>query len=667
MFRGSLFLLIMVRSKFSNTDFNLIKIILSVLMIGACTISLVQAQTHKIDSLRKNVANAANSLQKVDALLQLCEEFQSMQIDTLFHYASQLKQMTNAETDQHQKIMADVFMNEWLARKNLFDSALRICNEDAKKINYLTNPGSYARMSMQKCYLLMRTNKRQEALSYAYHFLTESESRQDTLSQIYCKYIIGAVYRSMQQTESALQWFNQAENTGINKEFNEKKNDFGVYLQIGGMYNWRAVADSTQQDITADSGKSIYYLDQAITYSRRFENIAVLARALCMKADALEDPGHLSLADNYLKEAIHLYDQLHDTLSILNGITAMSDYYLSSGQAEKGIKACLQGIEIVKRGFNYPLAELYWTLAQCYKNAGNYKSYGETLTSLINLNNVTYKKNSEQDLAELNAKYELSKKEAFIAKQKLEILHKNIWDGFAILFILIIAAATYILFRANRARQKKALRDAEEKERKRIAADLHDNIGAYASAISAGIDEIESKGLIEDSSSVHNLKSNATEIITSLRDTIWAFNKESISLTGISDRVKTYTQKIQPAYPQVFIGVEEDIAKEKKLSPVQALHVFRIIQEALQNALRHSNSNRILIVISSNDESTAISIEDNGIGFVADAALYAGNGLNNMKSRAAESGFQLSFEKISPGGTKIALFRKNEQTKNNKN
>ena len=46
------------------------------------------------------------------------------------------------------------------------------------------------------------------------------------------------------------------------------------------------------------------------------------------KADALEDPAHIELAGQYLKEATHIYDQLHDTLSILNGITAMSDYYL---------------------------------------------------------------------------------------------------------------------------------------------------------------------------------------------------------------------------------------------------------------------------------------------------------------------------------------------------
>ena len=146
--------------------------------------------------------------------------------------------------------------------------------------------------------------------------------------------------------------------------------------------------------------------------------------------------------------------------------------------------------------------------------------------------------------------------------------------------------------------------------------------------------------------------------MASLRDTIWAFNKESITLTGISDRIKIYTQKMQPAYPQVSISIEEDIRKEKKLSPVQALHVFRIVQEALHNALQHSFCSKISITIHSNDQMTEIKVEDNGNGFDPESIHHVGNGLLNMKSRATEAGFDLVFRKIAPKGTQISLAAK---------
>jgi signal transduction histidine kinase len=166
------------------------------------------------------------------------------------------------------------------------------------------------------------------------------------------------------------------------------------------------------------------------------------------------------------------------------------------------------------------------------------------------------------------------------------------------------------------------------------------------------------KKTLHYASSINNLKNNATEIITSLRDTIWAFNKESITLTGISDRIKTYTQKIQPAYPQIPISVEENINKEKKLSPVQALHIFRIVQEALQNALRHSNSNKVIIQFFSNDQRTSISVEDIGKGFDPGKVQSSGNGLINMKTRRVESGYKILLEANIPTGTKVLIVGK---------
>ena len=197
----------------------------------------------------------------------------------------------------------------------------------------------------------MKSNRHKEALDAAYHFLQEAETREDTISQVYTKYIIGSVYRNMEQTDGALEWFYKADRTASGALYEESKNEFGIYFLIGMMYNWKADGDVKNTGRRAsDSLMAISYLDRSIAYSRKYENMAILARSLCIKADGIEDPKQMAAAGEYLKEAIHIYDQMHDTVSILNGLTSMSNYYMSIGQPEKGVAACKQGIEMIKRG-----------------------------------------------------------------------------------------------------------------------------------------------------------------------------------------------------------------------------------------------------------------------------------------------------------------------------
>jgi signal transduction histidine kinase len=129
-------------------------------------------------------------------------------------------------------------------------------------------------------------------------------------------------------------------------------------------------------------------------------------------------------------------------------------------------------------------------------------------------------------------------------------------------------------------------------------------------------------------------------------------NRQAISITGISDRLKLFIQKIKESYPNVEIRLNENITKDISLTPEQSLNLLRILQEGLNNALKHSNADVISIDINSHDD-LKISITDNGIGFIS--ANSKGYGIDNMKARAKESGFQLYFKQTQPKGTEMML------------
>ena len=195
-----------------------------------------------------------------------------------------------------------------------------------------------------------------------------------------------------------------------------------------------------------------------------------------------------------------------------------------------------------------------------------------------------------------------------------------------------------------------------QKERERISRDLHDNLGSYAAAISSNISFIKKRNNETDESVFSQLKNNSESIITELKDTIWALNKEAISFTAIIDRFKVFLQKINPNYPDIFMEINEDIKGNATLSPVNALHLFRIMQEAVNNALRHSECHKILLSVTC-DKDWKISILDDGIGIPANNNIE-GNGLQNIKLRCKEAGWQTVWINAVPKGTELIISSK---------
>src|SRR5690606_37436688 len=121
-----------------------------------------------------------------------------------------------------------------------------------------------------------------------------------------------------------------------------------------------------------------------------------------------------------------------------------------------------------------------------------------------------------------------------------------------------------------------------------------------------------------------------------LGDTIWALRKEKMKLSDISDRTKVFLQRLRANYPAVGQQVDERIEEDVSLLPNQAYHLFMMIQEAVNNALRHSGADTITVVITSQHH-WQICIRDDGTGMKEERfSAHTGNGLYNMQMRASE-------------------------------
>jgi signal transduction histidine kinase/ligand-binding sensor domain-containing protein len=264
---------------------------------------------------------------------------------------------------------------------------------------------------------------------------------------------------------------------------------------------------------------------------------------------------------------------------------------------------------------------------------------------------------------EISCRPVLSSGSIFI-KKIVVIIHSPWWKTWWFKALLILFGVGIVIFpvqQYNRRKYLQRIRVLEmqheiQHERERISRDLHDNLGAYAAAIASNIDAIKNSQYVSDINFLHRLQNNSQSIINQLNNTIWALNKEAISLTAISDRFKIFLQKIQPNYSQVDITIKETITHDQTLSPANALHLFRIMQEAVNNALRHSKCQNIFIRISSS-ESWEICINDDGKGIPdLDEKLITGNGLRNIKLRCAEAGWIVTWQNAIPNGTELVIY-----------
>jgi signal transduction histidine kinase len=202
---------------------------------------------------------------------------------------------------------------------------------------------------------------------------------------------------------------------------------------------------------------------------------------------------------------------------------------------------------------------------------------------------------------------------------------------------IFIAIRSHLNRKNEKERRKIEIEQTIYKERERISRDLHDRLGAYAAAIKNNVVRVEKSEKI-DSDQLQQLKENAEEMVMVLRETIWALQLTGVNLTSLSDRFKSLVNRMAVNYPDIDISFREEISSDRELSPNEGIQLMRIMQEALTNALKHSGASDIVV----------------HIGFDIEHVV-PGHGLENMRQRAQEAGFQLSLSTNNGSGTVVRV------------
>lgn len=224
--------------------------------------------------------------------------------------------------------------------------------------------------------------------------------------------------------------------------------------------------------------------------------------------------------------------------------------------------------------------------------------------------------------------------------------------------LLSAAAATFRVVEQRKFRRRLALLETQhavERERLRIAQDMHDHIGGMLTQVSqlSDLGESEAKAAPPIQGRFQRIGAQARAAVQALDEIIWATNPKNDNLPRFAEYVSRFADEFFESGP---VRCWQDIPANPPGRPLGAEvrhDVFLAFREALNNVLKHAAATQVWVRLLVDTNQACLEVEDNGRGFDPSRPAVGGNGLENMRSRLAECGGRTELTSAPGRGTKI--------------
>lgn len=367
---------------------------------------------------------------------------------------------------------------------------------------------------------------------------------------------------------------------------------------------------------------------------------------------------------NFLLLYFLLYSVFAQSQTNVDSLVTAATKYLEQKQADSAIDLLSKSIRADASTGNNQKA------LQAMSKA--YESKGDNAKALLFLNKMVKVKDSLHTsfIDALKATYEADKQAKMLALQKAQIEKQQlIIAAIAICSILSIA----LLFVSHKRKKHtleskmhaaileqqniaaKEILAAEEKERKRIASDLHDGVGQMMSAVKMNLSSIASKLFLNNEQDVALLEKTLALVDESCKEVRTVSHNmmpNALLKSGLSSAVKSFLDKIDHKKIKVNLHTE---GLENRLPDTIEIILYRIIQETVNNVIKHAQANQLDISLIKDKDGISCTIEDNGIGFNHSTNSSEGIGIKNIKARVAYLQGTVEWDSSINKGTLVAV------------
>lgn len=451
------------------------------------------------------------------------------------------------------------------------------------------------------------------------------------------------------------------------KEYEKGKRYAQTSLSIAKeLKNDYAISSSSYNIATADMHLKRY--DEALSLYREILNIGIRTEDDVVKLD-----GWLGMADAYsamkkTPEALQDFRKVIDVATEkdmpeykMYACMGMADLLLKTKQYAAAQPYLDEGISLAeKQGSRLELKDMYLKKADMFEQMGQLQSALDFRKKFENLNDTLLGEKNRALIANLEAKYEFDRKADTIQRlsyanqlSALTISRKNtlnyvlIGGATSLLLLLLLSYRNYKhrqqiqQQRINELETEKqlaateAVLKGEEQERTRLAKDLHDGLGGMLSGIKYSLHNMKGNLIMtpENAQAFERSIDMLDSSISEMRRVAHNMMPEALVKFGLDTALKDFcndvnqTGALKVAYQS--IGLED-----AELEQTKAITIYRIVQELLNNAMKHASATQALVQVSRNDGLITVTVEDDGKGF--DAAILKqskGIGWSNIQNR----------------------------------
>lgn len=631
--------------------------------------NMMLAQNNKIDSLLQVIKTTQNDSIKVDTYNKLSWKY-------IFSDKEKAIEILNTTEKFALKTNQKYGFNSFLANKAIFfdvngmsDSAKIYFDKSltyAVKNNFpIQEQYSYNNLGM----FSWNKGKYQEALNYFFKAQKLAEINVKTNKSIFIDASlnnIGLIYQEMELFEKAIPYHKKALKIRSERKYSQGEatsyNNLGIcYKELKKYKEAKSSFENGIKKANEAQDKTQYYVNlQGLAQIYALENNP--KKALDLLLESYNRPAEVPM----------------NTSNLIKMTSEIAELYLQLNQTQKAIEFGEKSVSEINKETDADVYEVnvYKTLAKAYFKIGNTEKGSFYNELFYEKTAQKFKESSAKALQELETKYETEKKERELIQAKnknlvneARIKRKNylIYGAFGLAFLLALIG--FLMYKQQKLKnlqlvKENQLRQALQKietqnklqeQRLEISRELHDNIGSQLTFIISAIDNLKFFNLSKEEfiKKYDSISGFTRKTITELRDSIWAMNKEEITFEDLKTRTANFIENAKISLQGIHFEFNYSKVDETvRLNSITGITLYRIIQEAINNAIKHAEATQIKVAIEVEENQIKTVITDNGKGFDI-KSIEKGNGLFSLEKRAKEINASIEFSNLN--GTKIEV------------